>query len=509
MREKIAKHSHKIGKHAMVLVASGMICKALGALFRIPLTSLIGIEKIGIFQLIMSLYAFALVLTSGGTTTALSKLISSSRAKGDKNAINIYLRRALLTSLLLSVVVGLLFLMFSNVISNIQKIPPNPSYCLFIVLLPLGAVSAVLRGYFQGHENMYPTSISQVLEQTIKFALGLLFAYLFGKNAVFGAFLGITLSEVLCALYLFVIYSKNKEESKLQCSFLERYKEYDKTNLLLLGSVVVLPLTNALDSIFIIPRLVQAGISSTTATKLFGLQSGIVGTLLNLPLVLSISIATALLPNLSYLVAKGTKTKFVVEKGLKILTLAILPSVFGLVAVSSPLFSLLYKNVPSEFYNLGQNLMLYSAFSTIFMATTQYLLMVLQAFGKFKFCLIITLFGGMAKVVITFVFSAFPNINIFAVVLGNIIMSSTICIMCLTKLKRMLDFSFSFAEVFTLAFSTTAMYFLVKTFVDSDYFSPLPTLLCAMLLGLISYSVFSIPFFLKIFQKKNFQEKKI
>ena len=143
------------------------------------------------------------------------------------------------------------------------------------------------------------------------------------------------------------------------------------------------------------------------------------------------------------------------------------------------------------------------------MATTQYLLMVLQAFGKFKFCLIITLIGGMAKVVITFVFSSFPSINIFAIVLGNIIMSSTICIMCLTKIKRMLDFSFSFSEVFTLAFSTTAMYFLVKTFVDSNYLSPVPTLLCAMLLGVISYSVFSIPFFLKIFQKKNFQEKKI
>ena len=509
MKEKKTKTQNRIGKHALILILSGLICKALGALFRIPLTSLIGIEKIGIFQLIMSLYAFALVLTSGATTTALSKHISSSRASGQKAEINAYLKRALSTSVLSSTFVGLCFLVLSNFICNFQKIPPNPSYCLFTILLPLGAVSAVLRGYFQGYENMYPTSTSQVLEQTTKFALGLLFAYLFNKNAVFGAFLGITLSEIVCALYLFIIYSKDKEKITTEKRFLDKQKEFDKTNFLLLGAVVILPFTNALDSIFIIPRLFKAGFSSVSATQLFGLQSGIVATLLNLPLVLSVSVATTLLPNLSFLMSKGTKIRFLVEKGLKILLLALLPSVFGLVAVSTPLFAILYKNLPTEFYALGQNLMFYSAFSTIFMAVMQYLLMVLQVFSKFKFCLISTLIGGLAKVISTFIFSAFPSINIFGIVLGNLVMSSIVCLSCLAKLKNILDFSFSITEIFTLVFATTSMYFLVKTFVASEYFSPLPSLIVAVLLGTISYCVFSIPFIAKVFHKKSFQERRI
>ena len=349
MKEKSLKKPNKIGKHAAILILSGIICKALGAFFRIPLTSLIGIENIGIFQLIMSLYAFALVLTSGATTTALSKLISSSRARAEKGATSAYLKRALMTSILSSVAVGLFFLVMTNLICSLQKIPPNPSYCLFIVLLPLGAISAVLRGYFQGYENMYPTSISQVIEQTVKFALGLLFAYLFGSNAVFGAFLGITLSEIICVLYLFAVYSKNRDFSRVGGDFQKEQNEFDKTNLLLLGTIIVFPLSNALDSIFIIPRLVKAGFSSVYATQLFGLQSGIVGTLLNLPLVLSVSIATTLLPNLSFLIQKGTKIKILVERGLKILITALIPSVFGLVAVSTPLFSFLYRSLQTQF----------------------------------------------------------------------------------------------------------------------------------------------------------------
>lgn len=508
MRRKTDIFSSKIGKNAIVLVVAGIICKLLGALFRIPLTNLIGIQNIGVFQLIMSLYAFALILTSGGVTTSLSKLISSARATKESSKTQAYLRRATFTSLVVGVCIGVVFFIFSKLLCSVQKIPPNPSYCLFIILLPLGAISAVLRGFFQGYENMKPTAISQVIEQVFKFALGLLFAYMFGSNAVFGAFLGITLSEAICVLYLFLVYSKKHDFSRPAMGFEKEQKEFDKTNLLLLGATIVLPLSNALDSVFIIPRLVQAGLSSTTATQLFGLQSGIVGTLLNLPLVLSISVATALLPNFSYLISKGTKIRFLVERGLKILILILLPSVFGIVAVTMPLFSLLYKGLPAEFYSVGQNLMLYGGISTIFAGLMQYFLMVLQAFSKFKFCLFATLAGGIVKVATTFTLSAISSINIFALVVGNLLMCSIVCIICLYKMKKLIYFSFSLGEIFTLAFSTTAMYFLVKTFVDSGYFSPLPTLFCAVALGVVSYSVFSVPYFIKIFDKKGLQEKK-
>ena len=209
----------KFSSGAIVLLISGIICKLLGAFFRLPLTNMIGIEGIGVFQLVMSLYSFALVLTSGGVANSLSKLISSARANGRVEKISLYLKQALLISVGIGFGIGLIFLIFGKYIALFQQISSSLSYYLFILLLPLGALLATLRGFFQGYENMLPTAISQVIEQVFKFAFGLLFAYYFSKigiaQGVFGAFLGVTISEAISVLYLLIFYvAKNKDRKK-------------------------------------------------------------------------------------------------------------------------------------------------------------------------------------------------------------------------------------------------------------------------------------------------------
>ena len=89
------KSLNKVGGGALILLISGVICKCLGAFFRLPLTNMLGIEGIGVFQLVMSLYAFALVVTSGGVSSSLSKLISSARASERTEKVRIYLKQAL------------------------------------------------------------------------------------------------------------------------------------------------------------------------------------------------------------------------------------------------------------------------------------------------------------------------------------------------------------------------------------------------------------------------------
>ena len=75
--------NRSVGKGSMVLVISGLICKLFGAFFRLPLTNVLGIEGIAIFQMVMSLYSLAVIFVSNGITSSLSKLVSSARAKGE------------------------------------------------------------------------------------------------------------------------------------------------------------------------------------------------------------------------------------------------------------------------------------------------------------------------------------------------------------------------------------------------------------------------------------------
>lgn len=490
---------------AGVLLISGLLCKMLGALFRLPLTNLLGIEGIGMFQLVMSLYSFALVVTCGGVTNSLSKLISSSRAKGDFAKIASYLKRALFISIGIGLLVGILFLLIGKYIASLQGITSNNSYSLFIFLLPLGAGLAALRGFFQGYENMLPTAISQVVEQVAKFVFGLLFAFQFGKlgvaQGVFGAFVGITLSELISVVYLFVLwFFKSKNHLKLNTisDIKFAHKEFDKANFPLMLSASILPLVNAFDGLIIVPRLMAAGISSGLATKLFGIQTGVVGAVLNFPLIVSIAVTTTLLPNISYLISRGAGGRHIIEKGLRILLYLILPTTFGMAAVSRQVLGLVYGDLTGQLLNVAVELMIFGAFSIVFTAIMQYLIMLLQANGQFRFILFITFFGGLSKALISYLLSAIASINIFALVMGNIVLSAFVCIFALKKLKTIVNFVVSFKEIFTLVFGTLSMFVVVYAFINCNYFSTIANLLLGIILGVLVYFVLTIPFLIKI-----------
>lgn len=508
------KHfSSKTGSGLFVLMLSGVICKALGAFFRLPLTNLLGIEGIGVFQLVMSLYAFALVVTCGGVTASLSKLISSARAKGEHSKISVYLSRSIFVGLSVGLALGGLIAILSKQISAFQGVSSYQSYLLFLALLPLGALLASLRGFFQGYENMLPTAISQIFEQVFKFAFGLLFAFYFAKNGVasgvFGAFLGITLSEVGALVLLWIVFASRKNKVK-SVDFGEKKlakSAFDKANFPLMLSASIIPLVNAFDALIIVSRLSSAGFTSALATKLFGLATGVVGAVLNFPLIISVSVATAFLPNISYLLSRGSGGRAVIEKGLKILLFLILPTTFGMVAISRLVFSVLYADISQQLLDLAFQLMLYGGFSTVFTALMQYFLMLLQATGEFRFILITTFFAGILKAVLVFTLSAVQKINIFAITISNIALVCVVSIFALARLKKTVAFSCRFGEIFTIIFATFAMFLTVWTFVRCEYFSVILNLILGVLLGMFVYLALTLPVILKIFKNAKILKK--
>ena len=80
--ENIKKSEIKINvaKSGLTLVVGGLICKLLGAFYRIPLSNILGAKGIVIYQILFPLYAFCVVLVGGGLTFALSKLVSKAIA---------------------------------------------------------------------------------------------------------------------------------------------------------------------------------------------------------------------------------------------------------------------------------------------------------------------------------------------------------------------------------------------------------------------------------------------
>ena len=80
------------------------------------------------------------------------------------------------------------------------------------------SVLSVVRGYFQGKGNMYPTAVTEVTEQLVKVALGCALAYIFKDNlplAVASTLFSVTVSEVVATALALIWYFKKRSKLPL------------------------------------------------------------------------------------------------------------------------------------------------------------------------------------------------------------------------------------------------------------------------------------------------------
>lgn len=483
---------NKVGNGTFVLIISGVICKLFGGLFRLPLTNIISIEGIGMYQMVMSLYSLALVFVSGGTTNALSKLVASARARGDHKMIGSYLRYGLIFTLSLSGLLSLFFLFFGKSISAVQGLSSGSSaYVVIAFVLPLGGLVGVARGIMQGYNNMTPTAISQIIEQVSKFAFGLLLAYLLGKSGLAGglngALLGLLISELLASIYLaYRVYSADK----FDLNSLGK-KEFFEASLPLTFGGTIIPLSYAVEGLSIVSLLAKAGFSKETAMTLYGLQSGMVGAVLNFPLIISLAVAVSLLPNLSYMASQGDTEgqKTVIRQSFLAMWFILIPLVVGIMATAGVFYPIIYPKIIDKYLVLAQQLTIFSGFSIILTAIMQFLLSLLQANGFFTHSLVFSILGGIGKLVILFVFAKMKSISIFAIPFSNIALSFIIILCVLFKIGYLIKLP---AFELTLPIlSAGIMFMIVKIFLSfvSGYFG----LVLAIILGMAIYFILSFP----------------
>lgn len=484
-----------VGRGAFVLILSGLVCKFFGGLFRLPLTNIIGIEGIGAFQMVMSLYSLALVFVSGGVTNSLSKLVSGARARGDNEKIGSYLRYGVLFTLALGVLLSVLFLILAKPISAFQGIKENAScYILVALTLPLGGLIGAFRGILQGYQNMKPTALSQIIEQVLKFAFGLIFAYFFSRagqsKGVVGAFSGILVSEIFALLYLLFATKQNDKYmfgGEVKSEFLSA------TLPLTFGGVIV-PFTHAVEGLFAGKLLTRSGLTSEKATALYGVQTGVVGAILNFPLIISLALASSLLPNLSYLSESGEieGQKQIIKKSFLSMWYILLPLVFGIVAISSTLYPIIYPNIIDGYLKISTKITILSGFSIILTAIMQFLLSILQANGYFNYSLIFSVLGGLGKLGVLFVCTPIKQISIFALSISNIVLAAIVSICTLFKLGRLI--SLPFYELVLPILSSFIMYMVVKVFLS--LVGGVLGLMLAVIIGMASYFVASLPLLL-------------
>lgn len=169
LQRNVGKQGAKLLKGAALLGAAAILSKLLGTLQKIPLQNVAGDTAFGIYNAVYPLYILILFAATAGFPVAVSKFVAERAIEGDYQGARRIVHVS--TAILMSsgfVMFVLLYFGASEIarwigISQTERAIRSVSFALL-----LSPMLAVLRGYFQGYQNMVPTAVSQVIEQLIR-----------------------------------------------------------------------------------------------------------------------------------------------------------------------------------------------------------------------------------------------------------------------------------------------------------------------------------------------------
>ncbi|MCL2586687.1 MAG: polysaccharide biosynthesis protein [Firmicutes bacterium] len=441
------KYMHHLKKQnflggALVLAGAGLLVRLLGAGFRIPLANIVGNYGMGLYQMVFPVYALLLVIASSGIPVAISKMVAKERtAKNFQEC-----RKILLNSLIILAVFGLLFAtLFTLLADNIASLQGNEGNTkLYLAIAPavlIVCLMAAFRGYFQGMSNMVPTAVSQLIEQTTKLAIGITLAVILLPRgvewAVFGAILGTTIAEVFALAFLSITYLAHLRKAKREEKGQERVGTLTvrmvdlrlmwrifKTALPITFLASVFPLILVFDSLVVVKMLTEAGESTRDATRLFGISTGAVHTLVNMPAVLAIAIGLAIVPMAAKLLKQGKKEEVKQKFFLSIKIIVVIAFFFSLfyLVFAGELINFVYARAfhenPSQI-PVAVNLLRMESAMIFLVGLSTIFTSLLQGSDRSYLPLISLIIGGAAK--IGFQLALIGTLGIYAVSIGNIL----------------------------------------------------------------------------------------
>src|SRR5699024_3189565 len=164
----------------ITLIIAGMITRFLGFVNRLVIARLMGEEGVGLYMMALPTLFLVMALTQLGLPVAISKRVAEAEAKNDQAKI----KQILIVSLTLTGAASFLFTIgmigAAPFISNTLLTDGRTIFPLLAIspIVPIVALSSVIRGYFQGKQNMKPQSFSQVIEQIVRITCVALFVKL-------------------------------------------------------------------------------------------------------------------------------------------------------------------------------------------------------------------------------------------------------------------------------------------------------------------------------------------
>ncbi len=482
---------------AAILTVSTILVKIIGAIFKIPLIAILPEEAYGDFNGAYNIYSFFLTISTAGLPVALSKTVSECHTLGRENQKHRVFRVAFCAFLFMGLFSFLCMSVFGQLVATYIIGNEKAVFCVW-ALAPAVLCTcccSAFRGYAQGHMNMMPTAISQIIEALCKLFLGLGLAMVImsltlwpedirNRLAASGPHrrllrqrsvgdlsglqplpyppgsaaraadqpdrsrvvlarllkLAIPITLSSCSMSLVTIIDTNLVNNQLQNVFTA-----------IQGGMT--GISNSFLDIF--PKAVeifqnntdawQQALLTDPATKLdpildsarslYGTYSKTMS-VYNLPFNLMIPLTACIVPGISACLARSDRlgAKRITESAMRVAALIALPCGFGLLALGGPIMELIaLGNVDTA---IAGPILSILGIASIFVCFQLVGTAILQANGIVNLPIITVIIGGVTKILVNYTLVGNPKIMIFGAPVGTLSCFAVISILNLLIIKR-------------------------------------------------------------------------
>ncbi len=437
----LTKEKKKVKKETFIqgilaLMFSQVLIKIFGLIQTLYLTNREGFGDKGnsIYMNGYHIYALLLAISSIGVPNAIAKLISERLALGDNKGAQRIFRIAFATFAVIGFI-GTLFLFFgANIIANNFLYVPEAEFTIKTLspAIFFVSISSVMRGYFNGRQEMEATSKSQTFEQVFKTILTVvlveLAVFMTNQNTVVMATfatIATSLATILSFIYLFRFYKIARKEINVEneVGVLTEKGSVKTIVKKILGVSIPISISSILSSInknidsFTVVRLLKPKIGEK-ANELYGILSGKVDILTSMPLAFNIAFATALVPAISAARVKNDKETINnrISFSLLVTLLIGLPCTIGMLVYADGILNLLF---PAE--SAGAMLLAISALTIFFTALAQTINGALQGLGKVKVPAIALGCGVIVKLIANLILIPIDGIYANGAAIGSVL----------------------------------------------------------------------------------------
>lgn len=196
-------------KSTIILTIGGFITKILGMIIKIVMSRLLGTDGIGLYMMLFPTLSLFVTISSLGLPIAISKLVSED-TKNNNNLVFSLIS----VSFIINIIIILFILFSSSFLANylIQEPRLNSAIKAIAFVVPFTSISAMLRSYFFGKQQMIPHIVSNVVEDSIRLIILIIGIPLFIKFGMEKTIFFIILSNIiseLSSILVFFFYQKN------------------------------------------------------------------------------------------------------------------------------------------------------------------------------------------------------------------------------------------------------------------------------------------------------------